>query len=204
MCALIRRNGGGYWLLSVEVMNFSLTFVIWFVAVLHPLQCCGILLTFHPHFLLQLGIRCDKTQARLTVWVWAKEQPKQGNCSATTAGTCRKCCDIPPMRENPVFMSNFVARMEGIRHIYMYSGRILIYQYICITKSSPSHSLFLTAIYLCLGFGRVCLHVSEKTIMASLPLFIFLLEQPGVAHICAINQHRRHIILTNIIHKNPT
>lgn len=41
----------GYWLLSVQVKNFSLTSVIWFVAVYHSLQCVGILFTFHPHFL---------------------------------------------------------------------------------------------------------------------------------------------------------
>lgn len=53
LCAVIRRRGRGYWLLSAQVMNFSLTVVIWFAAVLHPLRCGGILLTFHPHFLLQ-------------------------------------------------------------------------------------------------------------------------------------------------------
>lgn len=85
---------------------------------------------FSSPFPLAVGIRCDKTQARLTVWVWAKEQPKQGNCSATAMGTHTECCDIPPMRENPVFMSNFVARMEGIRHIYVESVRVLIYQWL--------------------------------------------------------------------------
>lgn len=103
----------------------------------HLICCCLPFSSVRLHFIhfsssfpLSVGILCDMTQVRVTVWVWAKEQPKQGNCSATTTDSCSECFDISSIRRNLVlsgflFFSFCFFSLQAIHHIYTPSMRAL-------------------------------------------------------------------------------
>lgn len=132
VCAACRLKK---WRVLLSPLSFD-----WRLPPIHPSVSVPRSLFFRRHFLFQLAFSVTWSKPWVTAWVWASEQPEQGNCSATPVGTGGECCDTSPARGNFVCERDIAVRKQKPR-VYTHNMRVVskVHSLHPITVSTPSH-----------------------------------------------------------------